>query len=211
MLRIHLVLSIQVQSSVKLLSVLLICTSVVLLYCAPNHFSRVQLFATSWSVVCQAPRNMEFSRQEYWSGLPFPSPGDLPDPGIKVGSLTSPALAGEFFTIRATWEAQWALRGTLNSVLKLDFISEFSSPLGFSKSANGSIINETSQAWNSSWFLYSLPSISNQTVPIIVHRCILSLPTYLQFDAIMVNQVISNSHLIKLLSNWSQHVYLCCP
>ena len=48
---------------------------------------------------------MGFSRQEYWSGLPFPSPGDLPDPGIKPASLTSPAFAGGFFTINATWEA----------------------------------------------------------------------------------------------------------
>ena len=48
---------------------------------------------------------MGFSRQEYWSGLLFPSPGDLPDPGIKPASLTSPAFAGGFFTITATWEA----------------------------------------------------------------------------------------------------------
>ena len=45
-------------------------------------------------------------RQEYWSGLPFPSPGDLPDPGIKPTSLMSPALAGGFFTTSATWEVQ---------------------------------------------------------------------------------------------------------
>ena len=44
------------------------------------------LFATPWTAACQAPLSMEFSRQEYWSGLPFPSPGDLPDPGIKPGS-----------------------------------------------------------------------------------------------------------------------------
>ena len=44
------------------------------------------------------PPSMGFSRQEYWSGLPFPSPGDLPNPGIKPGSVTSPALAGRFFT-----------------------------------------------------------------------------------------------------------------
>ena len=44
---------------------------------------------------------MGFSRQEYWSGLPFPSPGDLPDPGIEPGSLTFPALAGRFFTTSA--------------------------------------------------------------------------------------------------------------
>ena len=48
---------------------------------------------------------MGFSRQEYWSGLPFPPLGDLPNPGIKPASLLSPALAGIFFTTRATWEA----------------------------------------------------------------------------------------------------------
>ena len=46
----------------------------------------------------QAPLSMEFSRQEYWSGLPFPTPGDLPNPEIKPESLVSPALAGRFFT-----------------------------------------------------------------------------------------------------------------
>ena len=51
-----------------------------------------------WTVACQAPLSMEFSRQEYWSGFPFPSPGDLPDPGIKSASPVSPALAGRFFT-----------------------------------------------------------------------------------------------------------------
>ena len=51
--------------------------------------SRVRPFATPWTVAYQAPLSMGFSRQEYWSGLPFPSPGDLPDPGIKPGS---PAL-----------------------------------------------------------------------------------------------------------------------
>ena len=48
---------------------------------------------------------MGFSRQEYWSEFPCPSPGDLPEPGIKPASLMSPALAGGFFTTRATWEA----------------------------------------------------------------------------------------------------------
>ena len=52
-------------------------------------------FVTPWTVACQVPLSMEFSTQEYWSGVPFPSPGDLPDPGIKPAS---PALAGEFFT-----------------------------------------------------------------------------------------------------------------
>ena len=59
--------------------------------------SHVPLFATPWTVACPAPLSMEFSRQEFWSGLPFPPPGDLPDAGIKP-CLLSPALAGGFFT-----------------------------------------------------------------------------------------------------------------
>ena len=51
---------------------------------------------------------MGFSRQEYWSGLPFPSPGDLPDPGIEPTSLLSPALAGGFFTTSAAWRT-WVI------------------------------------------------------------------------------------------------------
>ena len=54
--------------------------------------------ATPWTVPKQAPLSMGFPRQEYWSELPFPSPGDLSDPGIELASLTSPALAGRFFT-----------------------------------------------------------------------------------------------------------------
>ena len=51
---------------------------------ALSSFSRVQCFVTLWTVARQAPLSMGFSRQEYWSGLPFPPPGDLPDPGIKL-------------------------------------------------------------------------------------------------------------------------------
>ena len=69
------------------------------------HFSHVRLFANPWTVACQAPLSMEFSRQEYWSGLPFPLPEDLSDPGIEPASLTSPALAGRLFTTSATREA----------------------------------------------------------------------------------------------------------
>ena len=63
--------------------------------CALSH---VQFFATLWTVAHQAPLSREFPRQEYWSGLPFPSPGDLPDPGVEPVSLMSPALADESFT-----------------------------------------------------------------------------------------------------------------
>ena len=65
--------------------------------CVLSSFSCVRLFVTPWTVGCQAPLSMGFSRQEYWSGLPFPSPGDLPDPGIEPASLMSPALVGGFF------------------------------------------------------------------------------------------------------------------
>ena len=58
-----------------------------------QSLSRVQLFATPWTVAHQPPPSMGFSRQEYWSGLPFPSPGDLPDPGIKPRSPTLQADA----------------------------------------------------------------------------------------------------------------------
>ena len=57
--------------------------------------SCVQLFVTPWAAACLAPLSMGFSRQEYWVGLPFPTPGDLPNPGIEP---ESPALAGKFFT-----------------------------------------------------------------------------------------------------------------
>ena len=58
-------------------------------------FSCAQLFAIPWTVAHQTPLSMEFFRQDYWSRLPFPTPGDLPNPGIKTAS---PALAGGFFT-----------------------------------------------------------------------------------------------------------------
>ena len=70
-----------------------------------SHFTHVQLCATPWNVTCQALLSMGFSRQEYWCGVPSPSPGNLPDSGIEPRSLMRPALAGRFFTTSATWEA----------------------------------------------------------------------------------------------------------
>ena len=89
----------------------------------PQHFSmaclrakslsRVWLFATLWTVAFQAPLSMGFSRQEFWSELPCPLPGDLPDPGIEPTSLKSLALAGGFFTTKATWEARSVWHGPI--------------------------------------------------------------------------------------------------
>ena len=66
--------------------------------------SHVQLCETPWTVARQTSLSMGFPRQEYWSGLPFSSPEDLPDPGIKLTSPAAPVLAGGFFTTSATWE-----------------------------------------------------------------------------------------------------------
>ena len=66
--------------------------------CVPaKSLSRVRLFVTLWTVARQTPLSMGFSRQEPWSGLPWPPPGDLPNPGMEATSLTSPALADSFF------------------------------------------------------------------------------------------------------------------
>ena len=74
-----------------------------------SHFSHVWLSATLWTVGYQAPLSVGLSRQEYWSQLPFPSPGDLPDLEIEPTSLKSSALADRFFTTSATWEAQFCV------------------------------------------------------------------------------------------------------
>ena len=73
--------------------------------CLLSRFTCVQLFVTQWTEALQTPLSLGFFRQEHWSGLPCPSPGDLPDPEIELMSLMSPALAGGFFTTSATWEA----------------------------------------------------------------------------------------------------------
>ena len=80
--------------------------------------SHVHFFATPWTVARQAPLSMGFSRQEYWSGLPFSPPGNLPSPGIEPTLLTSPLLADGFFTTSASWEALSYVRSLNN----LEFI-----------------------------------------------------------------------------------------
>ena len=79
------------------------------------RFSCVQLFVTQWTIAHQAPLSKGFSREEYWSRLPCPPPGDLLSPGIEPVSLMSPALAGISFTTSATWEAPWVLEHRLSS------------------------------------------------------------------------------------------------
>ena len=75
--------------------------------------SWVPLFVAPWAIACQAPLSMEFSRQEYWSRLPFPTPGNRPDPGIKPPSLASSAL---LLYHCDTWKAQFYIRGNHKAI-----------------------------------------------------------------------------------------------
>ena len=94
--------------------------------CAQS-LSRVRLFMTQWTVVCKAPLSMGFPRQEYWSGLPFSSPRDLPNPGIE---LSSPALAGGFFTAKLPGKLPCYLGPTLIGLyLPVPTASGFPMPL----------------------------------------------------------------------------------
>ena len=88
--------------------------------------SRVRLFESPWTIACQAPLSMGFPRQEYWSGLVFPTSGDLPDPGIKPASpAASAALAGEFFTAEPLGKLTnyTSYSNSLNISVQLPFLS----------------------------------------------------------------------------------------
>ena len=80
------------------LSIKIYSFSCIFIFVCAQSLSCVLLFETPWIVALQAPLSMEFSWQEYWIRLPFPPPGDLPNPEIEPVSLVSPALAGGFFT-----------------------------------------------------------------------------------------------------------------
>ena len=79
-----------------------------------KSLSHVRLFATPWTVAYQAPQSMEFSRQEYWSGLPFPSPGYLPNPGIEPGS---PALKADSFLFVCLFSCHFLQNSGMDPIL----------------------------------------------------------------------------------------------
>ena len=126
--------------------------------CMPSCQSGVQLFATLWTIAHQAPLPMGFSRQEHWSGLPGPPPGDLSNSGIKPTSLMSLALAVRFFTTNATWEVQAFLNYTQFYVLLKDF------QVSMSKTDNSGI-TKASHSNN--------PGLSHYSY---VYRCFLESP-----------------------------------
>ena len=96
--------------------------------------SRVQLFGTPWTVACQAPLSIGFFRQEYWNEMPFPPPGDLPNPGIKPMSPEPPALAGRFFTTEPS----------VSSVQLLSRVQLFATPWFAARQASLSITKSRS-------------------------------------------------------------------
>ena len=121
-----------------------------------------------WTVAHQAPLSMGFSRQEYWSRLPCPPPGDILDPRIKPVSLASPALAAGFFTTRATWEA-------LSFILHNLFV--FCSSLPFNFCHNRTVyfsVSKTSQAHFKFYSLCSLSSLGRP--PVSFHNTHHTLP-----------------------------------
>ena len=120
--------------------------------------SHVHLFATPWTVARQAPLSMGFSREEYWSGLPCPPPGDLPDPGIEPKSLMSPPLAGGFLTTSATWEAQ---RENKVKVLVVQLCPTLWDPMDCSPP--GSSVHGLLQARTLEWF--AMPSSRGSSRP----------------------------------------------
>ena len=86
--------------------------------CVLTHFSHVPFFTNLWTIAYWVPWSMGFSRQEYWSGLPCPPPGESSNPGIKHRSLTS-ALAGRFFATSTTWEAHLSVQQYLKCGVNL--------------------------------------------------------------------------------------------
>ena len=97
-------------STVEYFSCQILC-----LWCMLSCFSHVRLFVTRWTVPHQAPLSMGCSRSEYWSGLPCPPPGDLPDPGIEHASLSTPALQADSLPL-----SHWALRLCMNLCIPID-------------------------------------------------------------------------------------------
>ena len=115
--------------------------------CALSRFSHVRLFETLWTVAHQAPLSMGFSRQEYWSGLPCPPPGDLPDPRTEPRSLLSPELAGRFFSTSTTLAVFIILFSSVKSSIS------FFSVMVLLHNSLHSLNSISVLSWDLSWYL----------------------------------------------------------
>ena len=139
--------------------------------CIAQLLSHVWLFATPWTVALQAPLPMGFSGQEYWSGMPLPSWGDLPNPRTEPASLMSPVLAGKFFTTRTTWEAPRCIQ--FSSVQSLSRVRLFATPWIAVRQASLSITNS-----QSSLRLTSIKSVMPSSCLILCHPLFLFLLSF---------------------------------
>ena len=114
--------------------------------------SVVSDFATPWAVALQGPLSMGFSRQESWSGLPFPPPGELPHPEIELESPATPALAGRFFTTEPPGEPMKPLREDHLKVCWVMFSLSLKSQKGFaSRPGNVRSSEGDRRAWANTW------------------------------------------------------------
>ena len=119
-----------------------------------KSLSRVRLFATPWTLAHQILLSMEFTRQEYWSGLPFPPLGDLPNSGLEPSSLASPALAGGFFVSVLLGKPQgwlyhlWIFRDSFTSSFPI-WMSFISSPSLIAMTRTSStVLNVSGEGWH---------------------------------------------------------------
>ena len=141
--------------------------------CVPAQLlSSVLLFATPWIVVCQAPLSMELSRQEYWHGLPFPPPGDFPNPGIEPASPGFPALASWFFITEPPGKP---CLFPFSSVQSLSRVRLFVTPWIAARQASLSITNS-----QSSLRFTSIESVMTSSHLILCRSLLLLLPSYLK-------------------------------
>ena len=113
-----------------------------------SHFSHIQFFMTLWAVALQDPLSLGFSRQEYWSGLPCPPPGDLPDPGMELASLYISCI-GRFFTPAANWEPPVPAIQQCKSAI----ITHISPPSGASLPTPIPLGSHGAPGWAPCWFI----------------------------------------------------------
>ena len=156
-----------------------------------SGFSCVLIFVTLWTVACQAPLFLRFSRHDYWSGLPCPPPGAPSDPGVEPPSLMSPELAVRFFITHATWDAPFFL---FSSVQSLSHGQLFVTPW--------TAACQTSLSISNSWSLLKLMSIESMMPSNHLIHCHPLLLSPSIFPSIRVFSNESVLH-IRWLKDWS--------
>ena len=165
--------------------------------------SRVRLFATPWTVAYQAPLSMGFSRQEYWSGLPFPSPGDLPDPRTEP---RSPALLADALTSEPPGKPPVSSEDMYKIDERKQILKDLQEWIGFWQAD----IGETNREENSKWYKYQFNSVQLLShfwlfaTPWITARqpslSINQLPEFTQTHVYWVSDAIQPSHPLSSLS-----------